>query len=87
MAVDYCKSCKRPIMWAATLPRGRMMPLDLYPDPAGNVALFYRVSSFSNAAATVLGGQELMMAHQIGVLLHTSHFATCPHAAEHRKEE
>jgi hypothetical protein len=74
-----CKSCGRKIFWSTTEPNGRVMPVDSEPDPNGKFILNQR-------------GRELIAIHVSNVLpealagrrLWTSHFSTCPHAAQHR---
>jgi hypothetical protein len=84
-------------MWAETT-RSRRMPVDVARRPDGNVKLvFQRV--YEDPLAVVLGPRQLEQAraeHAAAVeqgltdepelLLYTSHFATCPQAAKHRRK-
>lgn len=36
--LEHCKRCSRPVIWASTL-RGKRIPLDLKPSPAGRYQL------------------------------------------------
>lgn len=56
------------------------MPLDAEPSADGNVQLVG-----PHEAAVVLAGLDLYAAQQAGEVLYVSHFATCPHAANHRR--
>ena len=64
---DECKSCGRPIFWAKTT-KGKPMPIDREPDPAGNLI--------------VMDGTALVVAPlAYPTRLHwRPHFATCPQA-------
>jgi hypothetical protein len=59
---------------------GKAMPLDAEPDDGkGNIAVS------AAGVADVLAGVLLADAAAAKIPLHTSHFATCPNAAQHRK--
>lgn len=74
-----CKSCDGPIVWA-TLPSGKLMPLDAQPVPNGNIAA--RRDERGDLVARVLkDGEQPANGERRG----TSHFATCPNAAAHRR--
>lgn len=65
-----CRSCGAAIIWAVT-GNGKKMPVDAKPTTDGNL---------------VLEGTEPTAVYvDPGTGTHTSHFATCPHAAEHRR--
>jgi len=68
--MSTCRSCGAPIIWAVTT-TGAKMPLDADPDPEGLFVLERGV------AVHVIDAK--------GVDRYTSHFATCPDAASHRK--
>jgi hypothetical protein len=70
-----CKSCDAEIVWAITT-SGKKMPVDVTPSSIGNVVL---ALDGMNLYATVTSQDDPRPRH-------TSHFATCPHAATHRKE-
>jgi len=66
-----CRSCGAPILWVVTVASGKRMPLDAEPGPAGNLVL-------------LTGGRARAAEPDDRPPLHTSHFATCPQAAEWR---
>jgi hypothetical protein len=70
---SLCRSCSAPIIWAKTS-LGKNMPVDATPTPAGNLLLRDdgTVLTLGAAGAGAIGTR------------HTSHFATCPNAREHR---
>lgn len=76
-----CRSCGAPILWGETK-AGKKMPIDAESSPSGTVR--YR-SGVGGATLEFLTPLEAAAARLDGIKLHTSHFATCPHADEHRK--
>jgi hypothetical protein len=69
------------------MPSGKAMPLDAEPNPDGNV---FRHSDGQKAA--VLTADEIKavigeVGSDVNANRYTSHFATCPNAAKHRKKE
>lgn len=70
-----CRSCGAPVIWART-PAGKRIPLDLTPTDDGNVLLD------DHGTATVMGGLAVWPP---GAYRWTSHFASCPQAADHRR--
>jgi hypothetical protein len=82
--MSKCRSCKAPIEWGVT-DAGAMMPLDLEPDKAGNVAVVGRTAG-GDPLVLVLGAERLGRAREHGrVELRVCHFQTCPYAGEHRR--
>lgn len=73
-----CRSCGAPIVWGTTY-AGKRMPIDATPTAMGNVRLF------GDGRAMALGLTDIEAYRQAGIALYTSHFATCPHAARHRR--
>lgn len=71
-----CSACQAPIIWLKTT-NGRSMPLDVTPNPEGNVVI-------KDGLAVVLGGVEAADP-LIGERRFMPHWSTCPHAAEFRK--
>jgi len=65
-----CRACDAEIMWVRTV-AGKAMPLDIEPDPNGNVVLRAGV-------AVVLGPLERTIAEEEGETLRMPHHATCP---------
>ena len=69
-----CRSCGAEIVWCVT-ESGKKMPADAEPSERGTLVL---VDS--------CGGETLArVAECPGPRMYTSHFATCPNAAAHRK--
>jgi hypothetical protein len=84
MTGDLCKSCGARVQWAMT-ERGKRMPVDYEPSPAGNILLQYRMNQ--PPLAVYLGADAIE--HLDGLQRHrlfTSHFATCPQAKRWRKK-
>lgn len=78
-ATENCRSCAALIIWAET-ERGRSMPVDAQPSADGSIRLHAR-EQYRSPLAVVLP-----VAKRFGLTnLHTSHFATCPHAARWRQ--
>lgn len=81
--MNTCRSCRAPIVWAHT-EQGNPMPVDRDPVPGGNLVFVPRLFDFDQAPpvvhvitdeAAIEGEPER----------YVSHFATCPHADEHRR--
>lgn len=70
-----CRSCDAPIVWARTA-AGRSMPLDAAPAIGGNVTV--ERDAAGKLTATVWPGPVAGG--------YVSHFTTCPHADEHRRD-
>lgn len=73
-----CSRCRQPIVFARTMATesgrgGKAMPLDPYPNPAGNVAV--RDTGRGRLVARVLGKDESHDRHV--EVLAMPHFATC----------
>lgn len=80
--MSRCKTCGARVRWAKVPSSGSTMPLDVEPTPGhGNV----RYLPGDRTAVEVLAGPGLEQARGDGDELYTSHFATCEHAALHRK--
>lgn len=71
-----CSSCGAEIIWIKT-PKGKSMPLDATPDPKGNVVI-------KDGLAVVLRLEQLGDP-SLGKRRFMPHWATCEHAAQHRK--
>lgn len=80
MNVTRCRSCGQKIIWTTT-ERGKHMPVDAEPHPAGNITLIPRADG--GATAHVL--QKFESAG--GAALYRSHFATCVNAADWRRKD
>jgi hypothetical protein len=68
-----CRSCGAPIIWVVMYPSGKRMPLDARP-LAGLITIELGVPDTGHSR----GPDEEP--------LYRSHFATCPQAAQHRKD-
>jgi hypothetical protein len=83
---EHCRSCGAAVIWAHT-ERGKRMPIDAEPVGhvgGGNIQLMHREGL---PPLAVYLGQDTI-AHLEGFQmerLHTSHFATCPHAKKWRR--
>jgi hypothetical protein len=78
MAKTICRSCGAPLIWASTL-KGHAAPFDATPDPKG---LWVLEEGYGGGLfATKAGEADLLDKRP----RYTSHFATCPHAAQHRR--
>jgi len=71
-----CRSCNQEIRWCETA-TGQKMPVDLMPEADGSLMILptgrIRVVPVEDRAACVAP-------------LYKSHFATCPHAEQHRQK-
>ena len=76
--MSACRSCGASIMWCAT-PSGKSMPVDAEPSDRGNMV----VENGRVTAVVASDAVEEMRSH--GYKLHTSHFATCSNAKQHRR--
>ena len=78
-----CRSCKAPILWVRTEKQKRM-PLDATPVDASthqrNTFVLRDTASPAGPLAIAATPQQLP-----GEVYYVSHFATCPHAQEHRR--
>jgi hypothetical protein len=73
---ELCRSCKARIVWAIG-PGGKWMPFDAEPNPDGTWRFFGDVPRAEHVATE----RRVELAGQ----LHMTHWATCPHADEHRR--
>lgn len=78
--MSKCRSCNAVIVWCVT-EQGKRMPIDAMPTKDGNVCVF-ECPETGTDMCRVLGKDE--QATWDGDMLFTSHFATCPNAAQHR---
>lgn len=86
-----CRSCGQPIIWARSKKTDKPMPVDPDPSPEGNVQLYRndetgKVTFTSYSAEYAAGIRAKAEAAGRPCTLRTSHFQTCPHADQHRKE-
>ena len=76
--VSFCRTCEAAIVWARTA-SGKRVPLDAEPREDGNVYVD------DNGVAVYLTRDELERFPPPAESRFVSHFATCPHAEEHRR--
>jgi hypothetical protein len=79
MSNFVCRSCGARIVWTVT-ERGRRMPIDPVPNPAGNIILRERAAGLEPVAVYTSAPPAE------GEKRFTSHFATCPQAKKWRKK-
>lgn len=79
--MSLCSSCRASIIWAVT-DNGKRMPLDVQVDLAGEFWLEAGATKGTTIAHAVRS-----VAMPPGAPRYRSHFATCPHAGQHRKEK
>jgi hypothetical protein len=94
--VARCKSCGAEILWTVT-DGGRVMPVDLHPDPSGNQAIWPATDQKGRKvwrSRMVWPGDdmpdEVLSSRPPGPersarILRVPHFVTCPNASKHRK--
>lgn len=73
--MSRCASCNAEVIWARTA-AGKMMPVDASLNPNGTMVL------------TLHNGERVVRAQNADDPAgprHTSHFATCPNSASHRR--
>lgn len=71
---EECRSCKAPIFWKRNVNTMNMAPLNLKPDPKGNLQLV------GEKSYQVVAKEDRPNLLFLGVDLFTSHYATCPNA-------
>ena len=85
---DTCKSCGAEIIWAET-PQGKRIPVDFHPTDTGNIVLTIGGKGASSVPTAWIrrkdGFPEEVRDRCEAWRRYTSHFATCPHAAKHRR--
>lgn len=78
MSAAQCKSCGAAIVWASTV-KGKTMPVDAEASPEGSIELSYEGTRITAIVHAGTNGSTRSGS------LHTSHFATCPFAKQHRR--
>lgn len=79
-------SCGAPMRWAHHETTGRRMPLDAEANPAGNISVVRWGDRQPNGMALPIIAVNVAPDRAMTPMRYTSHFATCPNAAEHRKD-
>jgi hypothetical protein len=69
-----CRSCDAAIFWRRHLTSNKMAPLNMGPDPTGNIEL---IGAEEYGIVPVKDREAFL---QAGGLLFKSHYATCPQA-------
>lgn len=69
-----CRSCGKPIFWIPSETTGKLTPIDVDPDPSGNVVIILPEMMY----------RVLKKREPRPPTTYTSHFATCPDAAKYR---
>lgn len=90
--MSFCRSCGAEVEWVLTVGNGRAMPLDVVPTADGNIVKISRTDGsrmtrpdrFGNEAPVVRYVKKGEQLDKLAIR-RTSHFATCPKAAEHRR--
>jgi len=80
-----CRSCGASIVWTITS-RGKSMPCDMPAAPDGEFYLFKRPDKI-DAVHKASDDARVAQAKSRNQNLYTSHFATCPQAAQHRNRK
>lgn len=76
MKQSACRTCGAPIFWITTVPKGKKMPLDWEAVPGGKWVL-----EGDEEHARFIGGAQYAGDR------YSSHFETCPDAAQHSKSK
>lgn len=84
-APKECRSCAAAIVWTITS-SGKSMPCDLEPTPDGDFYLFRRPDKI-DAIHRASSDTRVASAKARNQKLYSSHFATCPNATRHRKND
>lgn len=82
-----CRSCRADVLWVVWRESGKRMPVDAEPDmrpPPKGGALVLTLSGGS--FGTLFVEKYDATKHGLTRNRYTSHFVTCPNAAEHRRE-
>lgn len=80
-AAATCRSCGAAIVWALTA-AGKRMPIDLLPNPDGNVLI---VGKADHVAVPLVQVRRRGDPVRDDDVVYASHFQTCPRAGEHRR--
>lgn len=82
--MSECKSCDAPIVWAVHATTGSFAPIDKEPTEGGNVALKTDEMGVTRYRVLTKPAEETFTEVET---FHTSHFATCPDSAAHRRHK
>jgi hypothetical protein len=81
---EKCRSCGAEIYWTVTT-RGKRMPVDVLPSDEGDLFLFRRPDEPIEAVHMGSTDHRARAGRERCRPRFTSHFATCPSAAQHRR--
>lgn len=79
----HCRSCGAPIVFGTNVSTRKPMPVDAEPSEVGNIS---RYDAADGPRFVVLARSKAAAMRAQGVALYLSHFASCPNAAQWRKE-
>lgn len=78
-----CRSCGAEIIWVLTQ-KGKRMPIDAEPREDGNIEIVKRDPGEPPLVRYLTGSEDTLPGFDLPDR-YVSHFATCPHADQHRK--
>jgi hypothetical protein len=81
-----CRTCGAPIRWAVHVATGNRLPLDVEAREDGNLGVVEWQEPSGRALAVPIVAVNPSPGSQATAYRYTSHFATCPQAAEHRRK-
>lgn len=73
-----CSTCDAPVIWAKFGATGKRVPLDVAPRADGNLTT--TGADRDGTPLVVMAGEATPITER-----YTTHFATCPDAAKHRR--
>lgn len=82
--IEFCRSCRAHIIWGVDAVSRKPMPIDAEPSPNGNISMY--VSHGGDVRLMVLAKSKASAMRAAGQPLYLSHFGSCPHAADWRKD-
>lgn len=83
--MSACDSCSATIVWALTT-SGKRMPLDVPSTPDGNLWAWREGNGAWHVSSAWPTEPPEPPTSRVTIVRVTSHFATCPNAAAHRKK-
>lgn len=81
---ELCRTCRSEIVWGTDASTRSLMPVDADPSPNGNISVW--VDAAGAAHLVTLSRAKASATRAAGKELHLSHFASCPDAAQWRKD-
>lgn len=82
---EQCRSCKADIRWAVTVQGGKMMPIDA--DSRGADDGTVLCATVGKQVSAIVVGRDWQPGphHNPAWHRYRSHYASCPNAAQHRR--